>query len=169
MNFNLRELLGVVGMTKPNFDAGRRAGLYGFLRTPIEGLENVELENSRRRYTAGHCLALACILRAADAGMSLRDAEMLVRNTVGLLYEALESGAIGQRDHFYLAVIRYPEGREHHAGTLAEISSYIVRASLKSDEPDAHPNESVFAVQMVDATSIYRALQSNLSLAETAG
>lgn len=167
MKLNLKQVLELTGIAKPRFDSARRRDLYGFMYEAYTGDGPVAAyENSRSRFGIEHVIAIGCIEYAQRrSGMDADLANSVVSNNFGLLTEAIETGAIepeNPADQFFVGAIFHVGMRSHIAGTVRDFQTKLAAEMARAAEPDAHPDEAVASVAMIDATSVYRAVKAKL-------
>jgi hypothetical protein len=169
MKLNLKQVLQIVGLPRPNFDSARTRFRYGFMSGAMGGDDAVaDYENARARYGFEHVTALRCILHAKDSqGMSLDMADSIISNNFGELVEAVRDGSIDPDehgamirspigDHFLMAAVFFGVGRHHVAGKWGHIHDAILRPFCENDMNGPYNDNKVTGVHIIDATVAYQ-------------
>lgn len=180
MKMNLSQILALVDLNKPSYDARRRDKQLGFMQDFEAYLSNHEgvreHETKRNRYSIEHAVGLAVFQRLMERGLSTVDANYIVTNQFALFVMAARDGLvdfdqteIASADPYHMGILYFSEARKMHVGgpwtqCVAEVSAAILEGKRALHEGDVNgaryciPTELV----LVNVTETYRTLRERL-------
>ena len=180
MKMNLTQILALVDMNKPLYDARRREKQLGFMQdfeayiSDHEGVHNHEVK--RNRYRIEHAVALATFQSLVARGLPTAEADYIVGNQFSALIVAdrdnlvdFDPTEIGSADPYHIGAIYFSDARKLHLGgpasrCIAMFKDHLLEGQCaildgkKNDIKFCTPTELI----LVNVTETYRNLRARL-------
>lgn len=188
MKMNLTQVLALIGMTKPVYDARRREGKLYFLTDFSTFFPDCEAERDydtkRSRYGVEHAVGLAAYNELVARGIPTEDTEYIIGNQFSAIIDAFKHGRLDPGycdkrsfpdapDHDFaehVGAIYFAGGRKLHVGgslswCLHEYKMALaegIKAAQECADDQVIASNTPVNLVLVNVTEIYRRLRTKL-------